>query len=168
MALLRGDPSPVTSPISKPHRFAAWGCALALLVAAFGLSSCSQCDCATEGAGGTGGTSDNHYVDDQGNCRSDAAFDDLGCPSTYAEALLMDRCGTGLCQGTCGYQHIVQDLCSPGLRCAYDAGTGQLSGVVVNAHAFVFCDGVAASVIYGEVCRNGELEAPGLVCPWDP
>jgi len=112
------------------------------------------------GAGGAGG--EEQYVDDQGICRTDASFDRLGCPQTYAEALLMDRCGSGLCQGVCGFQLFVQDFCTPSLRCVY--GIEQmLVGVVLGSDVPEFCEESSRILVYGDACPES-LEELGAEC----
>lgn len=116
------------------------------------------------GVGGTGGGGDrDHYLDDQGVCRTHATFDDLGCPPTYPEALHMDRCGTGLCQGVCGFQLLVQDFCTPSLRCVYDAGDGRLEGVIFGSDVREFCGEQSYDLVYGDPCTES-LEELGVEC----
>lgn len=104
------------------------------------------------GAGGSGGHEFSAYLDEEGNCRIDAPFQDLGCPSTYSEALLTERCAAPNCLGGCGSQAIVESPCPPRLRCAYNASSGELEGVVLRSNEAIYCEGQADELIYGEAC----------------
>ncbi len=106
------------------------------------------------GAGGEGGDSGpDHFVDEEGVCRSKRPLDDhlhLGCPPSFEEAKALDRCGAAVCIGACGRWLAYQDACTPSLGCSYDPDSGALVGGVLGGDDTDYCDRSSAEFIFAD------------------
>lgn len=107
------------------------------------------------GVGGSGGVATTEpYLDEEGYCRSSDLDEAFGCAPTYGEALGVEPCGSPNQTGVCGLQLVVETPCPPWIRCAYNAETHELEGVVWTQAEPLFCDGQATTMIYGEACTT--------------
>lgn len=136
----------------------AWGCEMQPMCPEEGAGGSGDAGFAEGGCepppGGFGGGPgpDGQYRDEEGICRSDGDFLELGCAATFDLALAGPHpCGTaGICAGTCGEWLVVHHACTPSLGCTYDPLSRALVGVVRGDDVPASCGETSYTVTYGD------------------